>query len=114
MILVKTNMRLFSIRLIRLYIKTLTRDCVYIRLRLFSPGFIFFGFPSRFAPENQSNINKYAYLPFGIGPRQCLGMRLALLELRLTLITLLQKYKMVRSTKLVVIRPSRIFHLGIL
>ena len=68
--------------------------------------FFLFGCPSRFAPENQSNINKYAYLPFGIGPRHCLGMKLALLELRLTLITLLQKYKIVRSTKLAVIRTS--------
>ncbi|MCO4793978.1 MAG: cytochrome P450 [Bacteriovoracaceae bacterium] len=29
--------------------------------------------PSRFSPENISKINEYVYLPFGKGPRTCLG-----------------------------------------
>lgn len=61
--------------------------------------------PERFAPENQANINQYAYLPFGVGPRNCVGMRLALLEVKMTLISLLQKYRVVKSSKLKVPMP---------
>ncbi|XP_077528126.1 cytochrome P450 3A43-like [Haemaphysalis longicornis] len=37
--------------------------------------------PDRFSPENKHLINPIAYQPFGLGPRMCIGYRLALLEL---------------------------------
>ncbi|XP_077527798.1 cytochrome P450 3A43-like [Haemaphysalis longicornis] len=37
--------------------------------------------PDRFSPKNKHLINSVAYQPFGLGPRMCLGYRLALLEL---------------------------------
>lgn len=37
--------------------------------------------PDRFSPENKHLINPIVYQPFGIGPRECIGQRLALLEL---------------------------------
>ncbi|MEO0636627.1 MAG: cytochrome P450 [Pseudomonadota bacterium] len=36
--------------------------------------------PERFLPENRNKIDRFAYLPFGAGPRICVGMRFALQE----------------------------------
>ncbi|XP_070768650.1 cytochrome P450 3A30-like [Enoplosus armatus] len=48
--------------------------------------------PDRFSKQNKQNINPYTYLPFGIGPRNCLGMRFALVMVKLALVEVLQNY----------------------
>lgn len=48
--------------------------------------------PERFSEENKSIIHPYAYMPFGIGPRHCIGNRFALMEAKLVLVHLLSKY----------------------
>lgn len=47
---------------------------------------------SRFSKENKQNIYPYTYLPFGIGPRNCIGMRFAVVMVKLALVEVLQNY----------------------
>jgi len=46
--------------------------------------------PERFDPEHGHPIPKYAYLPFGGGPRICLGNAFALLQMKINLATIWQ------------------------
>ncbi len=50
--------------------------------------------PERFSKANESNINRYAYLPFGAGPRVCVGNLFAMMEAQILLATIAQKFKL--------------------
>ncbi|CAG2167676.1 unnamed protein product [Oppiella nova] len=54
--------------------------------------------PDRFMPENRDDIKAYTYLPFGSGPRNCIGMRFALLSAKLALAKISQKFRFSRVT----------------
>ncbi|CAF0708583.1 unnamed protein product [Brachionus calyciflorus] len=49
--------------------------------------------PERFNDENKQKRENNTYLPFGNGPRNCLGMRFALLEMKLALALTLSKFR---------------------
>ncbi|XP_077172321.1 cytochrome P450 3A21-like [Paroedura picta] len=48
--------------------------------------------PERFSKENKESVDPYVFLPFGAGPRNCIGMRFALLILKVAVVFLLQRY----------------------
>uniref|UniRef100_T1K5K6 Cytochrome P450 n=1 Tax=Tetranychus urticae TaxID=32264 RepID=T1K5K6_TETUR len=54
--------------------------------------------PDRWSPENASKIPKAAYIPFGYGPRSCIGYRYAMIELKIYTIQIIRKFSL-RSTR---------------
>ncbi|KAJ0177473.1 hypothetical protein K1T71_007482 [Dendrolimus kikuchii] len=55
--------------------------------------------PDRFSDENKRNIKPFTFMPFGSGPRNCIGSRFAILELKVLLYNLILNYKVVKSEK---------------
>jgi len=49
--------------------------------------------PDRFAPEKVRARHRCAYLPFGAGPRICIGMNFAMLEMTTILATLVRDFR---------------------
>src|SRR5581483_10103617 len=49
--------------------------------------------PERFSKDREADIPRYAYLPFGAGPRICIGNMFAMMEARLVLATVAQRYR---------------------
>jgi cytochrome P450 len=66
--------------------------------------------PERFTPEREKQLPRYAYLPFGAGPRICIGMYFAMMEGHLLLATLAQRvnFSLVPGQTIV---PDPIHHL---
>ncbi|KAK3587373.1 hypothetical protein CHS0354_028745 [Potamilus streckersoni] len=53
--------------------------------------------PDRFSPENKGRIHPFTFLPFGGGPRNCIGMRLALMETKMAIAALFQNFRILTS-----------------
>ena len=49
--------------------------------------------PSRFLGENREKIDRFAYFPFGAGPRVCIGMAFALQEAVIVLANLIRRFR---------------------
>lgn len=47
--------------------------------------------PERFSPEREKRIPRYAYFPFGGGPRVCIGNSFAMMEMQLIVATMAQQ-----------------------
>jgi cytochrome P450 len=69
--------------------------------------------PDRFSPERSAGRPHFAYIPFGGGPRQCIGNTFALAEAQLILATVAQRYRLrtlpgqsVKPNPLITLRPQ--------
>jgi cytochrome P450 len=49
-------------------------------------------YPEHFNPELEKSRPKLAYMPFGAGPRMCIGNHFALMEMQLLLAMLVQRF----------------------
>lgn len=66
--------------------------------------------PERFSPENEAKIEKFAYFPFGGGPRICIGNAFAMMEAVLVLATIIQHVDLTLDPNQIV-EPERVFTL---
>ncbi|KAG5679852.1 hypothetical protein PVAND_009389 [Polypedilum vanderplanki] len=55
--------------------------------------------PERFNDENRKNIQEYTYMPFGVGPRNCIGSRFALMEVKTIFYYLLLNFRIAKTDK---------------
>lgn len=69
--------------------------------------------PQRFSPERKAERPRYAYLPFGGGPRLCIGNNFAMTEAILLLASIVQRYRLtllpgipVELEPLITLRPK--------
>src|SRR5688572_5841867 len=68
--------------------------------------------PDRFSPANSATRPKFVYLPFGAGPRQCIGNHFALLEAQVIIAVLARRFELrhapghrVEAQPLISLRP---------
>lgn len=69
--------------------------------------------PERFSKANEKLHNQFAYLPFGAGPRGCIGGNYAMLQILMILSVLLRKYDLrltpgqdIEARAMVILRPK--------
>lgn len=55
--------------------------------------------PERFSTERKHEIDPDSYIPFGVGPRMCIGNRFALMEAKINLFHLLSAFIIEKSPK---------------
>jgi cytochrome P450 len=74
--------------------------------------------PERFAPEHTARRHRFAYIPFGAGPRICIGAAFAMAEAMLILATIAQRYRLrlkpgfpVETQGLITLRPRHGMHM---
>ncbi|KAF5285135.1 hypothetical protein FQA39_LY16824 [Lamprigera yunnana] len=55
--------------------------------------------PERFNEKNKKNMKPYTYLPFGEGPRNCIGAKFGTTQAKIGLVAMLRKFRFVLNAK---------------
>lgn len=55
--------------------------------------------PERFSPENRLSIKPFSYLPFGVGQRNCIGSRFAIMEIKALFVSTLSNFTIEKSSR---------------
>ncbi|KAJ8951062.1 hypothetical protein NQ318_003760 [Aromia moschata] len=53
--------------------------------------------PERFRDQKEYKENNFSYMPFGVGPRACIGERFGTLSTKLGLVHILSQFKVEKS-----------------
>ena len=84
--------------IVTVYIRAIHRQAKYF------PNPLAF-LPERMLPEAKKLRPRHHYMPFGAGPRVCIGSHFALLEAQLVLVTMIQRAQLQLLTNHVVPEP---------
>ncbi|XP_067006665.2 cytochrome P450 6k1-like [Anabrus simplex] len=55
--------------------------------------------PERFSEERRATIKPFSYIPYGVGPRQCFGMKFADAEMKAGLVTIISHFEVFRTPR---------------
>lgn len=53
--------------------------------------------PERFSEENKKNIRSFTYIPFGEGPRNCIGLRFGVMQSKIGIATIIRNFNLTVS-----------------
>mgnify|MGYP002649444162 CR=1 FL=1 len=56
-------------------------------------------YPERFSSESELHRMPYAFMPFSVGPRSCIGKSFSLLEMKLVLAAIIRRYHLTAITR---------------
>jgi cytochrome P450 len=62
--------------------------------------------PDRFAPDRQQAMSQFAYIPFGGGPRICIGNHFTLTLLAMALVVIAQRFRITLCDDPATIQPD--------
>jgi cytochrome P450 len=70
--------------------------------------------PERFSAQRSSQRQRFSYIPFGAGPRQCIGNTFAMLEAQLIIATVMGRFDLalvpgqeIKPEVVFVLRPDK-------
>lgn len=69
--------------------------------------------PERFLPENKDSLRPFTYMAFGVGPRNCVGMRLGMLQAKTSLACMFRRVRLETCLETMVplkYKPCQLLH----